>query len=191
VMEDCWPFGVALWGEASNHLVLRWLMTVVVSDEEKAHVMRQVGTGKASGSEPLLKRRNNWMTSKPGSSRVCGKSLAGARLLARRCPACKRREPGLRLLHGTWEGECRHCLCRALRGAGSGERERVVRLNPETLSTVAAPAGGPARSSGEAPVMGVERRGRLIDGFVRTSNRDRAVLGGDEWAGQVRLTSRL
>ena len=26
--------------------MLRWLKTVVVSDEEKAHVMRQVGTGK-------------------------------------------------------------------------------------------------------------------------------------------------
>jgi hypothetical protein len=48
-----WPFGVALRGEASSHLMLRWLMTVVVSDEEKAHVMRQVGTGKASASEPL------------------------------------------------------------------------------------------------------------------------------------------
>jgi hypothetical protein len=33
-------------------------MTVVVSDEEKAHGMRQVGTGKASVSEPLWKRRN-------------------------------------------------------------------------------------------------------------------------------------
>lgn len=30
------PFGVALRGEASNRLVLRWLKTVVVSDEEKA-----------------------------------------------------------------------------------------------------------------------------------------------------------
>jgi hypothetical protein len=28
-------------------------------------------------------------------------SLAGARVLARRCPAWRRREPGLRLLHGT------------------------------------------------------------------------------------------
>ena len=56
--DEGWPFGVALQGEASNHLMLRWLMTVVVSDEEKAHVMRQVGTGKASVSEPLLKRRN-------------------------------------------------------------------------------------------------------------------------------------
>jgi hypothetical protein len=34
--DEGWPFGVALRGEASNHLMLRWLMTVVVSDEEKA-----------------------------------------------------------------------------------------------------------------------------------------------------------
>ena len=31
-----WPFGVALRGEASNHRMLRWLKTVVVSDAEKA-----------------------------------------------------------------------------------------------------------------------------------------------------------
>jgi hypothetical protein len=30
------PSGVALRGEAPNHLMLRWLKTVVVSDEEKA-----------------------------------------------------------------------------------------------------------------------------------------------------------
>jgi hypothetical protein len=39
--------------------MLRWLKTVVVSDEEKAHLMRQVGTGKASESEPLTTRRND------------------------------------------------------------------------------------------------------------------------------------
>jgi hypothetical protein len=38
--------------------MLRWLMTVVVSDEDKAHVMRQVGTGKASASEPLMTCRD-------------------------------------------------------------------------------------------------------------------------------------
>ena len=37
-MKVLWPFGVALRGEASNHLMLRWLKTVVVSDEEKAPV---------------------------------------------------------------------------------------------------------------------------------------------------------
>jgi hypothetical protein len=31
-MEACWPSGVALRGEASNHRMLRWLKTVVVSD---------------------------------------------------------------------------------------------------------------------------------------------------------------
>jgi len=61
-----WPFGVALRGEASNHLMLRWLKTVVVSDEEKAHEMRQVGTGKASESEPLLTCRNQMKASEPG-----------------------------------------------------------------------------------------------------------------------------
>ena len=40
-------------GVAPSRLMLRWLKTVVVSDEEKAHVMRQVGIGKASVSEPL------------------------------------------------------------------------------------------------------------------------------------------
>ena len=34
--------------------------------------------------------------------------------------------------------------------------------NREELSTVAAFAGGPSHSSNEAPVMGVEPRGRLI-----------------------------
>ena len=45
-MEACWPSGVALRGEASNHPVLRWLKTVVVSGREKACLTRQVGTRK-------------------------------------------------------------------------------------------------------------------------------------------------
>jgi hypothetical protein len=46
VRDEGWPFGAALRGEASNHRVLRWLKTVVVSDTEKAHLMRQVGIRK-------------------------------------------------------------------------------------------------------------------------------------------------
>ena len=45
MMKD-WPFGAALRREAPNHLMLRWLKTVVVSDEEKAPERRQAGTGK-------------------------------------------------------------------------------------------------------------------------------------------------
>ncbi|HEX7548530.1 MAG TPA: hypothetical protein VF417_06025 [Candidatus Methylomirabilis sp.] len=37
-MKVSWPFGVALRGVTPNRLMLRWLKTVVVSDEEKAPV---------------------------------------------------------------------------------------------------------------------------------------------------------
>ena len=48
--------------------------------------------------------------------------------------------------------------------------ERSKRQNREELSTVAGRAGGPVRSSDEAPVMGVERRGRIARGlFVRST----------------------
>jgi len=79
-----WPFGAALRGEASNHLMLRWPKTVVVNDEEKAPARCQVGIGKVSVSESLLTCRNLETTSKPGCQCDPGMSLAGARLLARR-----------------------------------------------------------------------------------------------------------
>lgn len=47
------------------------------------------------------------MTSKPGCEYDFGMSLAGVRLLARRCPACRWREPGLRRSSGTGEGVSR------------------------------------------------------------------------------------
>lgn len=63
-----------------------------------------------------------------------------------------------------------------VRVRGRGERERSKRWSREGLSTVAARAGGPARSSGEAPVMGVERRGWLIRG--RHARPTGVELGG-------------
>jgi hypothetical protein len=51
--DEGWPFGAALRGEASNRHLLRWLKTVVVSEVEKAHVMRQVGTRKTVRSPSL------------------------------------------------------------------------------------------------------------------------------------------
>jgi hypothetical protein len=130
-MKDLWPFGVALRGEASNHLMLRWLKTVVVSDEEKAHWMRQVGTRKASESEPLSKCRNQIRWHRNWGAWGCFRtSLAGARLLARWCPAWRRREPGLRLSRGTWEGGRRYCA--PVPGKGrAGERERAERREPQ------------------------------------------------------------
>jgi hypothetical protein len=57
-MGNCWLPGVALRGEASSRLMLRWLKTVVVSDEEKARITGQAGIGKASVSEPLMTCRD-------------------------------------------------------------------------------------------------------------------------------------
>jgi hypothetical protein len=56
-MKGLWPFGVVLRRGASNRRLLRWLKTVVVNEVEKAHVMRQVGIGKTSVSDSLLKCR--------------------------------------------------------------------------------------------------------------------------------------
>jgi hypothetical protein len=52
--------------------MLRWLKTVVVSDEEKAQVMRQVGIGKTSVSKPLLKCRNTTWRQNRGDMRSLG-----------------------------------------------------------------------------------------------------------------------
>ncbi len=54
-------------------------------------MMCQVGTGKTNAVEVSLVTR---LTSKPGRLNSPGMSLAGARLLARWCPACRRRESG-------------------------------------------------------------------------------------------------
>src|SRR5690242_2133536 len=71
---------------------------------KRRRLRRQAGTGKASVSESLLTCRNSKATSEPGCFGDSGMSLADIRLLARWCPACRRREPGLRLPDGTGEG---------------------------------------------------------------------------------------
>ena len=158
-----WPFGVALRGEASNHLELRWLKTVVVSVEEKAHVMRQVGIGKASESEPLLTCREVEMTSKPGRSVVVRDEPGGCPFIGQVVSGMKAAR--VRSAASAWNlgrqastlsGGAASGLPGSMRGSASGGGNR------EALSTVAMSAGGPARSSDEAAVIGVERRGRLI-----------------------------
>ena len=79
-----WPFEVALRGEASNRHMPRWLKTVVVSDVEKAHGMRQVGIGKTVRSPrfrgSLVTCRNSirWHQNRDVVAQP-GMSLAGVR----------------------------------------------------------------------------------------------------------------
>src|SRR6266705_2879752 len=106
--EGCGP-SASPFGGASNRLMLGWLMTVVVSDEEKAPV--EVSGGDQEGERERtaveVSKSLRWHRNR-GQDRASGMGLAGARVLAGWCPACRRREPGLRLLHGTWEGRCRY-----------------------------------------------------------------------------------
>lgn len=87
------PFGVALRGEASNRPLLRWLKTVVVSDVGKGAL--DVSGGDQEGERKRIAddvSKDTRVTSKPGCTCYLGMSLAGARLLARWCPAWRRRE---------------------------------------------------------------------------------------------------
>jgi hypothetical protein len=56
-MEACWPSGVVLRGKASNHPVLRWLKTVVVSDREKA---RSIASGGDREDVPEAPTAKTW-----------------------------------------------------------------------------------------------------------------------------------
>src|SRR5664280_2906599 len=100
---------------------------------------------------------------------------------SRRLPGVIRRDlGGVWRVPIYWPGGVRHrggvtLACGFRRERGKASADMVPRAgfdgtigsapggrNREKLSTVAVFAGGPSRSSDEAPVMGVEPRGRLI-----------------------------
>ena len=127
-MKVLWPFGVALRGEASNHLMLRWLKTVVVSDEEKAHLMCQVGTGKASVSESLLTCRNVVDDIKTGVNRRLRDKSGGCPFIGQTVSGMKAAR--VRFAASVWNvGRRVLTLLPASDGVGD-ERECVKRLKP-------------------------------------------------------------
>ena len=95
-MEACWPSGFGLRGRALNHPVLRWLKTVVVSDREKARLIAS-GGDREDVPDALGRiaagRRCGSVVSTSNGIKIGGPklpseiSLAGARVLARWCPA--------------------------------------------------------------------------------------------------------
>ncbi len=114
----------------------------------------------------------NQVTSEPGRSRAARDESGGVSVFpARRCPACRRREPGLRLLQGTWEGTPRYC---GPRSGGPARGSCRIGCAGEAVSTVAGRADGPARSSCEAPAGrgggGAKGPGHLW--CVRSINRE-------------------
>src|ERR1700738_1071388 len=89
--------------------------------------------------------------SKPGAAPSSGIGLGGEPRLPKRHPACRRRE--------AQSGSCteRENLAGDAKGKGASDSNR------EAESTDAPERGGLLRSSDEAGVMLVERRGQVID----------------------------
>ena len=144
-----WPFGVALRGVMPNRLKLRWLKTVVVSIGEKAQVDASGGDREGERertADDVSKQAADirtgsvkWVRDEPGGSLLTGQVVSGMEAARVRSAAF------------AWNvGRRMPTPPPGRRKAPGGKRERAVRRKPEALSTVAASAGGPARSSGEA-----------------------------------------
>ena len=145
-----WPPDACLQGLASNHPVLLRSKAMVVSDGEKADLIRQVSDEKVSGSEPLMTHRN------------------GFQLLSKRVAEDSARiNVGETCLRTTWQPVYRrHELITGLdteRGNlawDAKEKDQVattMRLNTDDQVR-----GGAVRSSDEKAVMALERRNCVI-----------------------------
>jgi hypothetical protein len=79
--EGFWPFGAALRKVVSNRLMLRWLKTVVVNDEEKA-LVTALGGDREGERERIVGdvSKPQQLTSEPGREISSGMSLAGVPL---------------------------------------------------------------------------------------------------------------
>ncbi len=127
------------------------LNAVVVSDSGKRHHLRcQVGAKKVNASEPSMRRRKDEKMSEPMSTIVIGKSMEGTCLLSMRHPAYRRHELSTGFC-SEQENLSRRCEGKTPSG---GHRKGE--------STDAPHGGGTPRSSDEVPVMGMERRRRII-----------------------------
>jgi hypothetical protein len=107
---------------------------------------------KANASEPLKKGRNELQTmSKPGQQQGPGSSVGEILFTTGMTSGLKAARAWIGLKHGTLEPVV------------SMQRERHKRRTRQADRTDARHRGGTTRSSVERPVMGRERRGRVIE----------------------------
>jgi hypothetical protein len=145
-----WPPDACLQGLASNYPMLLRPNAVVVSDGEKADLIRQVSDEKVSASEPLMTHRNAFQ------------------LLSKRAEACTARiSVDVTCLRSSWQPVYRrHELITGLdteRGNlawdAKGKDQVVITMSLNTNDHV---RGGAVRSSDEEAVMALERRNCVI-----------------------------
>lgn len=163
------PSVVALQEVMTNHHELRRLSAGVVSVMEKAcQRVRQVWIVKASETEPLLKRRNAKEDIRTGVQKRSRDKPEGYLSTALAVSGVKRARARSRLLRGTGEPVVLESPP-GWWGGGSSSSGR----NRERQSTGPEHRGRSSRSSDEAPVIGVERRRRVIQVHLSTNH-----LGG-------------
>ena len=167
--------GVAVQAEIPNHRRLRRSRAGVVSAAGDVSLLAgRVCDEKTNMCEPLLTHRNQTtMASKPGSvggpgtkARLGGPSVG-------ELPVCG--PGGARCIGGVSSSQALAWNRRTCRPDRDGQvllaaRGRTTSSEHcECESTDAGHRGGPARSSGEGPVMGPERRGRAVHGRLEVN----------------------
>jgi hypothetical protein len=176
-----WTSAVALQGEAANHPELLRSRAVVVSVRGARRAVSASGMGQEGERERSIDdvSKSALDDIETGRPTQPGMSLAGACLLARWCPAWRWRElgPGSGVERGNLSSRAHRRPVERLWPAVVGGRESSKRLIREGLRTDAGHRGGPDRSSDEGPVMGLERRGRVILAWSLV-NRPRAGGAG-------------
>ena len=158
-----WPPGAGLQGQAPNHPMLLWLRAMVVSDGEKADMIRQVRDEKMSENEPLTTHRKVFQML---SKRV---QVGGTRISVDVTCLRSTRQPVFRwheLITGldTERGNL------AWGAKGKAQVATTTRPNTNTHDR-----GGATRSSDEGAVMALERR----DCVIQSERKHQPVrLGG-------------
>ncbi len=154
------PLGAGGQAQAPNHRKLLSSRAVVVSVAEKSG--RDPGRyGWASVSGPLMKRRNRiWRCRSRGLTHLPGR----VRGLPEGCPSGIRRVGGAKL-NQALVGNVGTCRSDAKGAVASGDHR-------EDRSTDAEHRDGAVRSRDEGPVMGLDRRGCVVQSRPR-ANRQR------------------
>lgn len=145
-----WPPDACLQGLASNHPMLLRSKVVVVSDGEKADLIRQVRDEKVSASEPLMTRRYLFQTlPKREAAQISWISVDRACLWTTRQPAYRRHEliagPDAERENLPWNAK------------GTSQVVTTMRVNTDVCGR-----GGATRSSDDGSVTDSEPRGCII-----------------------------
>ena len=173
------PFAVALQGEAANHREVRRLRAGVLSVAEKARRERvRCGSRRRAKAIPPMRRRKRRDGIKTRVESLPWDQPGGCLLTGQVVPGVKAARAWSGLLCGTREPVAP--MGRPGQWSSSVLRPVVWSENPkqqicEGESSDAGHRGGPTRSSSEGPVMGLERRGRVVLGSLAVN---RGIAGG-------------